>query len=387
MMNRAYKYRLYPNAQQKEQLDNTFGCCRFVYNVVLDLQKHRYLEGEKYLSKLNANNWCNRELKPAYGWLRTVDKFALTNAIFALDAGFQRFFSKQGGYPRFKSRKKSRKSYTTNFTCGNICVLSDCIKLPKLGKVKAVIHRQAPLWWKLKSATISEERDGTYYCSVLYEIDESSCELHESVADGPRAKVIRGIDDMKVIGLDYKSDGLYMDSSGRVCGSPKYYRKSMDILAKRQRKLRHKVVGSNNYYKQQKRIAKLHRHTANQRKDFLHKESLSIAKTYDIVCVEDLDMRAMSNKGFGNGRVTLDNGYGMFLTMLKYKLEERGGHLVKVGKWYASSQICSSCGRQHKLMLGDRIYRCECGMVLDRDENAAVNIRREGMRVYLKETA
>ena len=139
--------------------------------------------------------------------------------------------------------------------------------------------------------------------------------------------------------------------------------------------------------KQQKRIAKLHRHTANQRKDFLHKESLSIARAYDIVCVEDLDMRAMSNKGFGNGRATLDNGYGMFLTMLNYKLEERGKVLVRVGKWYASSQICSSCGRQHKMPLAVRTYRCECGMVMDRDMNAAVNIREEGLRILASKTA
>ena len=178
-----------------------------------------------------------------------------------------------------------------------------------------------------------------------------------------------------------------MDSEGKVCGSPKYYKRSMEILAKRQRKLNHKKTGSNNYYKQQKKIAKLHRHTANQRKDFLHKESLSIAKTYDIVCVEDLNMRAMSNKGFGNGRVTLDNGYGMFINMLEYKLDERGKHLVKVNKWYASSQICSSCGRQHKISLGTRTYRCECGMIMDRDKNAAINIKNEGVRVLMEPTA
>lgn len=374
-MNRAYRYRIYPDDKQKEQLEKTFGCCRYVYNAVLDLQKKRYTEGEKYLSKINANNFCNRELKVSNPWLKEVDKFALTNTIFALDTGFQKFFDKAGGYPKFKSKKRSKNSYTTNSTNGNICVNENSVKLPKLGRVKAVIHRNAPKEWILKSATVTKEHDGTYYCSVLYEME--TVIVHE-------AKECNGA---KVIGLDYKSDGLYMDSEGKVCGSPKYYKRSMEILAKRQRKLKHKKTGSNNYYKQQKKIAKLHRHTANQRKDFLHKESLSIAKTYDIVCVEDLNMRAMSNKGFGNGRVTLDNGYGMFINMLEYKLDERGKHLVKVNKWYASSQICSSCGRQQKISLGTRTYRCECGMIMDRDKNAAINIKNEGVRVLMELTA
>ena len=374
-MNRAYRYRIYPNAGQKEQLEKTFGCCRYVYNAVLDLQKKRYCEGEKYLSKINANNWCNRELKASNPWLKEVDKFALTNTIFALDSGFKRFFDKAGGYPKFKSKKRSRNSYTTNCTNGNISVYENAVKLPKLGKVKAVIHRNAPKEWTLKSATVTKEHDSTYYCSILYEMP--TVETDE----------VKKVNGAKVIGLDYKSDGLYMDSEGKVCGSPKYYTRSMEILAKRQRKLKHKKTGSRNYYKQQKKIAKLHRHTANQRKDFLHKESLSIAKTYDIVCVEDLNMRAMSNKGFGNGRATLDNGYGMFINMLAYKLDERGKHLVKINKWYASSQICSSCGKQQKISLGTRIYRCECGMIMDRDKNAAINIKNEGIRAFMELTA
>ncbi|MCQ2518691.1 MAG: transposase [Lachnospiraceae bacterium] len=373
-MNRAYRYRIYPNSEQKEQLEKTFGCCRYVYNTVLDLHKKRHDAGEKYLTKINANNWCNRELKAENPWLREVDKFALTNTIFALDTGFQKFFDKTGGYPRFKSKKKSKKSYTTNCTNNNIRVSNNSIRLPKLGEVKAVIHREAGKDWVLKSATVTEEHDGTFYCSVLYEIEKK---IEKEVKN----------DLQKVIGLDYKSDGLYMNSEGRVCGSPKYYRKSMEILAKRQRGLKNKVVGSNNYYKQQKKVAKLHRHTANQRKDFLHKESLSIAKTYDIVCVEDLNMRAMSNKGFGNGRATLDNGYGMFVNMLEYKLSEMGKHLVKVDKWYASSQICSKCGRKHSMGINIRTYRCECGMIMNRDINAAINIRNEGIRVFINKTA
>ena len=139
--------------------------------------------------------------------------------------------------------------------------------------------------------------------------------------------------------------------------------------------------------KQQKKLAKIHRHIANQRLDSLHKKSTEIANQYDIVCVESLNMRAMSNKGFGNGKATLDNGYGLFLQMLNYKLLERGKHFVKVDKWYPSSGLCSCCGQQKKLKLTDRIYICSCGLVMDRDQNAAINILREGLRLLREEIA
>ena len=234
--------------------------------------------------------------------------------------------------------------YTTNVTNHNISLGATYIKLPKLGKVKAVIHRKAPENWILKSATITKEKDGTYYCAILYEYEA-------------QVESVTIVDDTKVIGLDYKSDGLYMDSDGRVCGTPQSYRKSQDRLAKAQRKCRHKKVGSKNYRKQQKKVARIHRKAANQRKDFLHKKSTEIANQYPVVCVENLNMRAMSNHGFGNGKATLD-------------------------KWYKSSQICCKCGNHHKVTLSDRTYRCDCGNVMDRDHNAAINIKREGLRIY-----
>lgn len=183
-----------------------------------------------------------------------------------------------------------------------------------------------------------------------------------------------------VIGLDYKSDGLYADSNGLVCGSPKYYRKSQKKLAKLQRQLSRKQKGSNNRNKARIKVAKLQKHTSNQRLDFLHKKSTEIANQYDVVCVETLDMKSMSNKGFGNGKATLDNGYGLFLNLLEYKLNDRGKYFIKVDKWYPSSQICCKCGNKHKLLLSDRTYRCECGNVLDRDYNAAINILNEGLK-------
>jgi putative transposase len=144
---------------------------------------------------------------------------------------------------------------------------------------------------------------------------------------------------------------------------------------------------SNNYLKQLKKVNKIHKHISNQRLDNLHQKSTEIANQYDIVCVETLNMRAMSNKGFGNGKATLDNGYGMFLNMLAYKLSDRGKYLIKVDKWFPSSQICSCCSNRHPMSLSDRVYRCECcGLTIDRDVNAAINIKNEGLRL-LKESA
>ena len=178
-----------------------------------------------------------------------------------------------------------------------------------------------------------------------------------------------------------------MDNKGNKAGTHKYYKESQKKLAKEQRRLSRKTgskkneTKSNNYLKQQKKVNKIHRKIANQRKDSLHKKSTEIANQYDIVCVERLDMKSIGNKDFGNGKATFDNGYGMFLTMLEYKLKERGKHFVKVDKWYASSQICNCCGRKKKMKLNERVYKCECGYTGDRDQNAAINILKEGLRI------
>ena len=262
-MNRAIIYAVYPNSEQDEQCQKTYGCCRFVYNQMLTIQQERYKNNEKHLSRMSANTYCNQHLKIEYPFLREVDKFALTNSIYHLSDGYDRFFKRLGGFPKYKSKHRSKKSYTTNFTNGNIEIGENYVKLPKLGKVKAKIHRKPNDDWKVKSATVTQNRDDTYQVSILFEYEESisASSVNEKIT----------------IGLDYKSDGLYVSSDGHICGMPHYYRKSSKKLAKAQRKLKHKIIGSNNYYKQQKKIARIHRHTANQRKDFLHKESTSIA--------------------------------------------------------------------------------------------------------------
>lgn len=308
--------------------------------------------------------------KKDYPYLKEVDSLALANVQLDLQQAFKNCFeSRHCRFPVYKSSKHNRKSYTTNNQNGTIEILDKGIKLPKVGIIKAKIHRKPLEGWKLKSATVHRNGDDTYEVSVLFE--------YENIVQKVPA------DKNTTVGLDYKSNGLYVDSNGNMASMPQYYRQSQKRLAKEQRKLKHKKIGSGNYRKQQKHIAKIQRHTANQRKDFLQKLSTEIANQYFCVCVESLNMKAMSNHSFGNGKATLDNGYGMFLNMLEYKLKDRGKTFVKVDKWYPSSQMCNNCGLMHPEMkdLTQRIMKCDCGCIIDRDQNAALNIKAEGLRL------
>ena len=193
----------------------------------------------------------------------------------------------------------------------------------------------------------------------------------------------------QALGLDYKSDGLYVDSNGNTASMPKWFRDSQAKLKKEQRKLRNKVgsqkgeTKSHGYLKQLQKVRKLHEHIANQRLDYLHKESTRLAVQYDAILIEDLNMKAIANKGFGNGKATLDNGWGMFTTMLDYKMAERGKRLQKIDRWYPSSQTCSVCGcvNEDVKNLNIRKWTCpHCGAEHNRDVNAALNIKQEGVR-------
>ena len=172
-MLKAYKYRIYPNNEQKIQIAKTFGCCRFVYNQTLAYRKEVYEKEKKSVSKTDCNNYCNRQLKKEYEWLKEVDKFALTNAIYNMDAAYQKFFKEHAGYPKFKSKHDNHKSYTTNFTNGNITVDFGCnrVKLPKLKGIKAKLHRN--FIGQIKSATISQVPSGKYYVSILVETEHT----------------------------------------------------------------------------------------------------------------------------------------------------------------------------------------------------------------------
>jgi putative transposase len=253
----------------------------------------------------------------------------------------------------------------------NIRLEDGKIRLPKLGAVKIRQHREVPEDWSLKSVTVKRVPSGKYYVSILFEYENQIGE--------------REID--RVLGLDFSMPDLYVTSEGEHCGYPQYFRQEEQKLARAQRRLSKMQKGSANYLKQKVKVAKIHEKIANRRKDFLHKRSHAIAEEYDAVCIEDLNMQGMS-KALHFGKSVHDDGWGMFTRMLEYKLADRGGKLVKIDRWYPSSQMCSSCGHivPEVKDLGVRVWFCDwCLEYHDRDENAAANIRNEGYRLLRME--
>lgn len=364
MANKAYKFRLYPTKEQEQLIVKTFGCVRFVYNKMLAERKETYEQFKDDKEALKKQKLPTpAKYKREYSWLKEVDSLALANAQLNLQKAFQNFFSGRAEFPKFKSRK-ARQTYTTNVVNGNIMLFDGYIKLPKLKLVKIKQHREIPLGHIIKSCTVSRTKTGKYYISILTEYEHQ-----------PTKKEIQS-----VVGLDFSMNTLYVDSEGKKANYPRFYRRALEKLAKEQRILSRREKGSNRWHKQRRKVAKLHEKIANRRKDFLHKESHRLAKQYDCVVIEDLNTKGMS-QALHFGKSVADNAWGMFTTFLQYKLEEQGKKLIKIDKWFPSSKTCSCCGqKKESLSLSERIFCCSCGFVSDRDVNAAINIKNEGIR-------
>ena len=364
-MLKAYKYRIYPNNEQKTQIAKTFGCCRFVYNQTLSYRKDKYEQEKKSVSKTDCNNYCNRELKKTYEWLKEVDKFALTNAIYNMDSAYQKFFKEHAGYPKFKSKHDNHRSYTTNFTNNNISVDFDGkkIKLPKLKEVKAKLHRN--LTGQIKSATVSQVPSGKYYVSILVETE------HEELPNTTRK-----------IGLDLGIKDLCMTSEGKKYENPKTIRKYERKLARLQRQLAHKEKRSKNYYKVKKQIALCHEKITNTRKDYLHKVSYEIISENQVIVSENLQIKNMV-KNHHLAKSISDVSWYELTRQLEYKSKWNGREYVKIDTFYASSQLCFACGYKNADVkdLSVREWICPvCGAKHNRDMNAAKNILAEGLR-------
>ena len=372
LSNKGYKFRIYPNKEQSNLINKTFGCIRFLYNQMLADKIKHYEETKETLYT------TPEYYKTLFPWLDEVDSRALKYAKIHLEKAYNNFFKNNKGFPKFKSKKRSKKSYSTcpaSITNHTIRIEGNKIKLPKLGFVKIKLTKRIPSDWRLVSVTISQSASGKYYASICYEYENQVQMMDPS-------KVYKS----NSIGLDYSMKSLYVDSNGMEANYPKYYRKMESKLARECRKLSHMKSGSNNRNKQRIRVAKIYEKISNQRLDFLHKLSTLLAKEYDLICIEDINLQDMS-KALHFGKSVTDNGFGMFRFMLTYKLHDRGKEIIKLGKYYPSSQICHVCGYRTDITkdLSIREWTCpKCNTTHDRDVNAAINILNEGFDMYCK---
>lgn len=382
-MLKAYKYRLYPNKAQKELIDKTFGCCRFVYNFargqqkkeedmwskVKDMQQQGYPFQDyksKFFNKVENVN-AVKELKKNYVWLSEVDSIALQSSIENLASAYDKYYKKQGGKPIFKSKKKNDvTSYTTKCVNNNIRIIGNYIKLPKLNVVKVKAH--ISFSGKIKKATISKTSANKYYVSLTVDTNDIV----------PLEKT------NKNVGVDLGITDFAILSNGIKIPNNHFMEKQLKKLDKAGKQLSRKTIGSSNFAKAKLKVAKIHEKISNQRKDFLNKITYNLVKQFDVVCIEDLDVSALkeTDNSKRNMRVS-DVSWHEFKRQLTYKCKWYGKRLSITDRYFASSQICSCCGKRDKKKdVSIREWICpNCGGKLDRDINASINILKEGLRI------
>lgn len=362
MIKRAYKYRIYPNNEQKVFFAKYFGCARFFYNKSLSDMNEIYKSTGKF------KNITPASYKKDYPFLKEVDSLALSNAQLNRNAAFKGFFSHKTGFPKFKS-KRNDQSYTTN-NQGSVKFSNNdrYITVPKCSRIRIRKHRD--FYGDIKSITVSMTTDNKYYISLL--VEEENKPLKES---------------NKIIGLDLGIKDLIVDSNGHKYKNHKYLTKSQNKLTKEQRKLSKMVKGSNNRNKQRIKVARLHKHIQNQRNDYLHKLSKKIIDENQIICIESLLVKDMMNDS-KLARNISDVSWYRLVSMLLYKADWYNRKVIKVPSTYPSSQICSKCSYKNSITrdLTIRKWTCpKCGSIHDRDINAAKNILSKGIEILTKD--
>lgn len=365
---------LYPNAEQETKMMKTFGCRRFIYNLFLDQRSKGWKRRKESISFKQQKDMLP-ELKKRIPFLAEVDAMGLQETVKDLDDAYQNFFEGKAKYPRFK-RKRDEQSYTTNQTNNNIRFTNDrftLIQLPKLGEVKcegSFVRLRRLLKNKgavIKAATI-RRKGGKYFVSLRVQKEAKPAKV-------PVAK-------RRAIGIDVGIKTFAVLSDGNPVPNPHYFSEAQQQLRKQQKRLSRMIKGSNNYIKQKKKVAKIHAKIANQRKDFQHKKSKKLTDENQILCIEDLNVRGMV-KNRKLAKHIADAAWYQFRNFLTYKAERKGRTLVIVDRFYASSKICSHCDKKKEgLTLDERTWVClSCGKKHGRDENAALNLEKEGLRI------
>ena len=368
-MEYSYQFRIYPNIEQQEQISRNFGCCRYIFNHFLAQRQEQYRENGKAPTRFQQDKQLTA-LKQEFPWLKEADSTSLQSSLQDLDTAYQNFFRRvkrgeKSGYPRFKSKHSHRQSYKSKCVGTNIKVLDNAVQLPKLGKVKCRISKAVK--GRILSATISRNPSGKYFVSV--------CCTDVKIEQLPTTGAVTGLD------MGIKS--FAVDADGNEYANHKYLAKSEKKLARLQRQLSRKTKGSNRREKARIKVARLHEHISNQRKDQLHKLSTELLRKYDIICIENLSPKNMV-KNHALAKAVSDASWGEFRRQLEYKAEWYGKKIVVIDRFYPSSQLCSACGTQWSGTkdLSVREWTCpNCGTVHDRDCNAAKNILNEGLRL------
>lgn len=354
-MLKAYKYRLYPTESQKEYFTNCFGCVCFIYNKMLSDKIDHYKETKQMLHNTPA------QYKKEFPFLKEVDSLALTNAQQNLERAYKNFFRDTSvGFPKYKSKHKSKASYTTNNQGGNIRMEDGKIKLPKIGFVKLNQHRKFE--GVIKSCTISMNKSGKYFVSILVKSEEEKMEITER-----KIGIDLGLLDFAITTNDLGEIKKYENL--------KHLYKSEKQLKKAQRSLFRKQKGGKNRNKARLVVAKKHEKIANRRKDFLHKLTKQITDENQVIVIETLSSKNLM-KNHKLAKSIGDAGWYEFVRQLEYKAEQKGRTIIKADRFYPSSQICSTCGhRDGKKPLHIRQWECpHCGEYLDRDINASRNL-------------